>query len=132
MEHKKFRELVGYKIVPLNSEVSCQAPQDACEDCALCIYDYLHYEKIGPDGKCDSERHQEKMIQEQKRSLALQINICNYVSLALFVISLLCFWLLPKYVSDHTACVVGGVLMLAACVACLTGLGKLIHFSKKV
>ena len=75
MEHKKFRELVGYKIVPLNSEVSCQAPQDACEDCALCIYDYLHYEKIGPDGKCDSERHQEKMIQEQKRSLALQMKI---------------------------------------------------------
>ena len=132
MEHKKFRELVGYRIVPLNSEVSCQAPQDACEDCALCIYDYLHYEKIGPDGKCDSERHQEKMIQEQKRSLALQINICNYVSLALFVIRLLCFWLLPKYVSDRMACVVGGVLMLAACVACLTGLGKLIHFSKKV
>lgn len=27
MEHKKFRELVGYKIVPLNSEVSCQAPK---------------------------------------------------------------------------------------------------------
>lgn len=119
MEHKKFRELVGYKIVPLNSEVSCQAPQDACEDCALCIYDHLHYEKIGPDGKCDSERHQEKKIRK-------------YVSLALFVISLLCFWLLPKYVSDHTACVVGGVLMLVACVVYLTRLGKLIHFSKKV
>ena len=46
----------GYKVMPDNDKVDCEAPFSWCHTCNMCIDNNFHYEKIGADGLTLSER----------------------------------------------------------------------------
>lgn len=124
MEKVQYKELPGYIIVPVNNHIPCQAPQDACKDCSLCSLYHLHYEKVGIDGLCDSERSfQEKLLKEKQQNL-LKYNMKVFITLIILFIGVIQLPITACFFNDNVA-----VFILVISVLIFVGFGFYILYS---